>query len=62
MVYYNSLIVGSSPDSDTFLLNPQPLRVEKLEHGLNGIVGGLERLEKRAVSGIKLVVDPTETI
>ncbi|KAJ6531278.1 chaperonin 10-like protein [Mycena capillaripes] len=36
-------------------------RIEKLEGGLAGIAEGLERLYRNEVSGIKLVVNPTET-
>ncbi|KAL0568778.1 hypothetical protein V5O48_013210 [Marasmius crinis-equi] len=39
----------------------QPNRIEKLPGGLSGIAFGLERLKKGEVSGVKLVVDPTET-
>ncbi|KAL0069709.1 hypothetical protein AAF712_003372 [Marasmius tenuissimus] len=39
----------------------KPIRVEKLPGGLAGIPDGLARLEKNQVSGLKLVVDPTET-
>lgn len=39
----------------------KPNRVEVLAGGLVGIAGGLERLEKGAVSGVKLVVRPGET-
>ncbi|KAL0058782.1 hypothetical protein AAF712_014519 [Marasmius tenuissimus] len=39
----------------------KPLRVEKLPGGLNGILDGLARLQRNEVSGIKLVVDPSET-
>ncbi|KAL0568777.1 hypothetical protein V5O48_013209 [Marasmius crinis-equi] len=39
----------------------KPNRVEKLPGGLSGITDGLERLKKGEVSGVKLVVDPTET-
>ncbi|KAJ8088417.1 hypothetical protein PM082_022490 [Marasmius tenuissimus] len=39
----------------------KPLRVEKLPGGLNGILDGLARLQKNEVSGVKLVVDPSET-
>ncbi|KAF8988415.1 hypothetical protein BDQ17DRAFT_1547847 [Cyathus striatus] len=40
-------------------LKPNPLEV--LPNGLAGIPGGLDRLEKNLVSGIKLVVHPFET-
>ncbi|KDQ52647.1 hypothetical protein JAAARDRAFT_210360 [Jaapia argillacea MUCL 33604] len=39
----------------------QPNRVEVLPRGLEGIVGGLKRLEDDSVSGIKLVARPQET-
>lgn len=39
----------------------QPTRTEVLPGGLDGIVGGLERLQKGEVSGVKLVVRPGET-
>ncbi|KAJ8088416.1 hypothetical protein PM082_022489 [Marasmius tenuissimus] len=39
----------------------KPLRVEKLPGGLNGILDGLARLQRNEVSGVKLVVDPSET-
>ncbi|RDX51651.1 GroES-like protein [Lentinus brumalis] len=39
----------------------KPNRPEVLPGGLNGIVGGLERLKKDQVSGVKLVVRPQES-
>ncbi|KAJ7437438.1 GroES-like protein [Mycena galericulata] len=39
----------------------KPNRVEVLPGGLHAIVGGLERLERGDVSGVKLVVRPQET-
>ncbi|KAJ6603265.1 chaperonin 10-like protein [Mycena vulgaris] len=39
----------------------KPGRVEKLRGGLGGVVEGLGRLQRNEVSGVKLVVDPTET-
>ena len=39
----------------------KPNRVEVLDGGLAGIVGGLERLKKGEVSAAKLVVRPQET-
>ncbi|PCH39340.1 GroES-like protein [Wolfiporia cocos MD-104 SS10] len=39
----------------------QPNRVEVLPRGLEGIVGGLDRLKNDAVSGVKLVARPQET-
>ncbi|RPD60291.1 GroES-like protein [Lentinus tigrinus ALCF2SS1-7] len=39
----------------------KPNRPEVLPGGLNGIVGGMERLKKDQVSGVKLVVRPPET-
>ncbi|KAK1231514.1 hypothetical protein PQX77_005346 [Marasmius sp. AFHP31] len=39
----------------------KPLRVEKLPGGLSGILDGLARLQRNEVSGVKLVVDPSET-
>ncbi|TBU56742.1 GroES-like protein [Dichomitus squalens] len=39
----------------------KPNRVEVLPGGLNGVVGGLERLKANQVSGVKLVVHPQET-
>ncbi|GLB40685.1 putative alcohol dehydrogenase GroES-like domain [Lyophyllum shimeji] len=39
----------------------KPNRVEVLSGGLNGVVGGLARLEADQVSGVKLVVRPQET-
>ena len=39
----------------------QPNRVEVLPGGLNGVVGGLERLKNNQVSGLKLVIHPHET-
>ncbi|KAI0705987.1 GroES-like protein [Cerioporus squamosus] len=39
----------------------KPNRTEILSGGLSGIVGGLERLKKKQVSGTKLVVRPHET-
>ncbi|RDB28751.1 Dehydrogenase azaJ [Hypsizygus marmoreus] len=39
----------------------KPNRVEVLPGGLNGIVGGLNKLENHQVSGVKLVVHPQET-
>ncbi|KDQ52641.1 hypothetical protein JAAARDRAFT_39892 [Jaapia argillacea MUCL 33604] len=39
----------------------EPNRVEVLPNGLEGIVGGLKRLEDDSVSGIKLVARPQET-
>ncbi|TFK83722.1 GroES-like protein [Polyporus arcularius HHB13444] len=39
----------------------KPNRPEVLPGGLNGVVGGLERLKKDQVSGVKLVVRPRET-
>ncbi|KIY65225.1 GroES-like protein [Cylindrobasidium torrendii FP15055 ss-10] len=38
-----------------------PNRVEVLKGGLNGIVGGLGRLQRDEISGIKLVARPHET-
>ncbi|KAF9812138.1 hypothetical protein IEO21_06371 [Rhodonia placenta] len=40
----------------------QPNRVEILPGGLNGIVGGLEKMKHNAVSGVKLVARPLETL
>ncbi|KAF8055560.1 chaperonin 10-like protein [Lyophyllum atratum] len=40
----------------------KPNRVEVLPGGLNGVVGGLERLKADQVSGVKLVVRPQETV
>ncbi|PFH50022.1 hypothetical protein AMATHDRAFT_61918 [Amanita thiersii Skay4041] len=39
----------------------KPNRVEVLKNGLGGILGGLEKLEKDLVSGVKLVVRPGDT-
>ncbi|KAJ7505085.1 GroES-like protein [Mycena galericulata] len=39
-----------------------PNRVEKLPHGLAGIVDGLKKMEDNLVSGVKLVVFPQETV
>ncbi|KAF7981334.1 hypothetical protein HWV62_34291 [Athelia sp. TMB] len=39
----------------------KPLKVEKLPNGLGGIVDGLARLDRREVSGFKLVASPPET-
>ncbi|KAJ6561071.1 chaperonin 10-like protein [Mycena vulgaris] len=39
----------------------KPGRVEKLGGGFGGVVEGLGRLQRNEVSGVKLVVDPTET-
>ncbi|KAJ2917357.1 hypothetical protein MD484_g3070, partial [Candolleomyces efflorescens] len=39
----------------------KPNRVEVLPSGLNGIVGGLKRLEENRVSGVKLIARPQET-
>ncbi|KAF5341768.1 hypothetical protein D9611_001761 [Ephemerocybe angulata] len=39
----------------------KPNRFEILPGGLNGIVGGLKRLEANAVSGFKLIAHPQET-
>ncbi|KAG6810133.1 hypothetical protein H0H92_013165, partial [Tricholoma furcatifolium] len=39
----------------------KPNRVEVLPGGLDGIEGGLERLEANQVSGIKLVACPEDT-
>ncbi|KAI0717135.1 hypothetical protein C8Q76DRAFT_795346 [Earliella scabrosa] len=39
----------------------KPNRAEILPGGLNGIVGGLERLKNDQVSGVKLVARPHET-
>ncbi|KAJ7035564.1 chaperonin 10-like protein [Mycena alexandri] len=36
-------------------------RVEKIDGGLGGIAEGLGKMERSEVSGVKLVVDPTET-
>ncbi|EAU83251.2 hypothetical protein CC1G_11887 [Coprinopsis cinerea okayama7 len=40
----------------------KPNRVELLPNGLNGIVGGLKRMEEDKVSGVKLVALPKETV
>jgi len=39
----------------------QPNKVELLTGGLNGIVGGLKRMENNQISGVKLVARPDET-
>ncbi|KAJ8088063.1 hypothetical protein PM082_013614 [Marasmius tenuissimus] len=39
----------------------KPVRVEKIPGGLKGILDGHEKMRKNQVSGVKLVVDPTET-
>jgi len=39
----------------------RPNRVEVLANGLNGVLGGLDRLQEDQVSGVKLVVRPPET-
>ncbi|KAM5538086.1 hypothetical protein V8D89_008283 [Ganoderma adspersum] len=39
----------------------KPNRTEILPGGLNGVVGGLERLKNNQVSGVKLVVRPGDT-
>ncbi|KAK1229339.1 hypothetical protein PQX77_007593 [Marasmius sp. AFHP31] len=39
----------------------KPNRVEKVPGGLAGILDGLARLQENKVSGVKLVVDPSET-
>ncbi|KAM5538085.1 hypothetical protein V8D89_008282 [Ganoderma adspersum] len=40
----------------------KPNRTEVLPGGLNGVVGGLERLKNNQVSGVKLVVRPEDTV
>ncbi|KAJ8073962.1 hypothetical protein PM082_012246 [Marasmius tenuissimus] len=40
----------------------KPNRVEKIPGGLTGIPDGLAKLQKNQVSGVKLVVDPSETL
>jgi len=40
----------------------RPNKVEVIAGGLNGVVGGLERLKTDQVSGYKLIVRPQETI
>ncbi|KAJ8073933.1 hypothetical protein PM082_012211 [Marasmius tenuissimus] len=39
----------------------KPNRIEKIPRGLAGITDGLAKMENNQVSGVKLVVDPTET-
>ncbi|KAJ2914807.1 hypothetical protein MD484_g5607, partial [Candolleomyces efflorescens] len=40
----------------------KPIKVEVVPGGLDGVRGGLERLEEQTVSGVKLVVHPQETL
>lgn len=54
-----ALFYVGSAGSDVIYV--QPNRVEVLPGGLNGIVGGLERLREGKVSGVKLVARPQET-
>ncbi|KAL0069695.1 hypothetical protein AAF712_003353 [Marasmius tenuissimus] len=39
----------------------KPNRIEKIPRGLAGITDGLAKLQNNQVSGVKVVVDPTET-
>ena len=49
-------------DLISVLTTIQPIKVEVVPGGLDGVRGGLERLEEQKVSGVKLVVHPQETL
>lgn len=60
---YADLLREFWPEVESLLRNGDiiPNRVEVLPGGLNGVVEGLERLENKVVSWVKLVVHPSET-
>jgi NADPH:quinone reductase-like Zn-dependent oxidoreductase len=47
--------------NNSIVTSEQPNRFKKLEGGLAGITAGLDKMEKGEISGIKLVVSPSET-